>query len=757
MVEMERRRLKGVLVKTEPHDVGLMSADSSEEMEMNDNGHVTEDEYSEMTYDDMEDFESLQKHVKGEQINELDIDKSTCKTIAGFAMKETTDNTGIEGINDAEGAITLDDNDKADICNIDQIDDIQNKAMDALSLMYPCNNGTRLTDEQYDEILKKTDEMFSDIETFAAYTDSNELVLKEADNENNTSLLLGDGLPTITNENNNDLDSIHSKHSEYNVTNEDCLSDSISAKDCSSKDQSLSAENNFCSVKTEKVEDQISNDKDPNKSVDAKDEHFYKDGRSMLGNEINLVSIKQEKFTENSLQNGDCRRSWNVISPERDQGADNVKKETVKPFCELENSELRNSDDKTLPEQDSISSASQADKRPKRYNRWRAHPYLQALDKQCDAVSNIQALCDTVGDFNTDTHAPTTANNLLNKNNLSNIQSLRLRMQLNAMNRLNRNGINPNLPAYPSTSNSQHSIHNLRNSRGRFPVSGLSMPGTRPQFSGVNRGPLNQSGHGYFAQQGMGNQSLNGQYRTSNTSANPLWNNAQIQQNNSQNQFAGNNSQRLMNRCSSAPGQSVNNNSNFVNSRPRRLDFQQSLDDFNVDLLGFGEAATSGSFNNASNAAFNDNNASYSAVSNQNRDMYDNRQRIVNSNPSNMCQRSLNQHNLPSYPVQGHSNNSRYPVQPGPPNQPPPYPHGPGQVNQLSPPSSYRTGSSDAAFHQPNGTVHHPVFNNQNSNPNSIQPFTPPRQQIGQSAFSGIMNASNINHNNLFNDFPLNR
>ena len=134
MVEMEKRkRLKGVLIKTEPRDFGITSADSSEEMEMNDNGHVSEDDYSEMTYDDMEDFEPLKLHVKGEQASELEVDSD----IATFAIKGTTCSTDIDESNDTKDTITSDANSKPDICNINQIDDIQFKAMDALSQLNP--------------------------------------------------------------------------------------------------------------------------------------------------------------------------------------------------------------------------------------------------------------------------------------------------------------------------------------------------------------------------------------------------------------------------------------------------------------------------------------------------------------------------------------------------------------------------------------------------------------------------------------------
>ena len=752
MVEMEKRkRLKGVLIKTEPCDFSITSADSSEEMEMNDNGHVSENDYSEMTYDDMDDFEPLKLHVKGEQAPGLEVDSG----IATFAIKGTTGSTDIDESNDTKDTITLDSNSKTDICNINQIDDIQFKAMDALSQLNPYGHGDNrriLTEKQFDDILKCTDDMFSDIEAFAAFTDSKNSVLTETNNENDTSLSSED-LPAVAIENNNDSDSILSKQSENN----------INTKDCTIRDQTFADGNDLRSIKTEKDVDKTLNDRDP--IISGK---YFQNvhGRSLSGHEINPKTVKQEKITDNSLEDGHCKQTESVPPYERDQGADYDKEDTIKSGDSSENSDFGIKNEKTLPK-DCANASSEASQKRGKYRSWLRnglHPYIPVSDKQQtnEAVSNIQSLCNTFGVPSTQEQSPTIANYLHDKNNVVNIESNINRPLLNAINKLNRNGIRQNLPVFPSVSN-QPFIHDRSNSVGQFPAYGLAMQGarlqgpevnrgtlnqsllqgpgvnrgtlnkSRLQGQGVNRGTLNQSSYRY-----SGNQSLNGHYRTPNNNGNSPLSIDQVQQNHFQIPSSGNNPQRPIDRTSSFPGQRVNNR-NCVNSRPSQLDFQQSLDDFNIDLLGSSQATPPGSFNNNS-----------SAISNQTRDIYSNRPRNVNNRPSDLCH--VNQHSFPPNQVEGHSTNSGHPVQSCLANLPPSYPQGPGQLTQLNPQFSYRsrTISSDATCPQPSAIVHHSPSNNLHSSPKSMQQFTPPRHQTGQHNFSGPMNTSINNHNNLF-------
>ena len=592
--------------------------------------------------------------------------------------------------------------------------------------------------------------MFSDIEAFAAFTDSKRSVLTETYKENDTSLSSED-LPAVAIEN-NDSDSILSKHSENNIH--------LNTKDCTIRDQTFADSNDLRSIKTEKDVDKTLNDRDP--IISGK--HFHNvHGRNLSEHEINPKSVKQEKITDNSLEDGHSKQTESVPPYERDQGADYDKEDTIKSGDSSENSDFGIKNEKTLPK-DCANASSEASQKRGKYRSWLRHglhPYIPFSDKQQtnEAVSNIQSLCNTLGVPSMQEQSPTIANYLHDKNNVVNIESHINGPLLNAINKLNRNGIRQNLPVFPSVSN-QRFIHAQSNSDGQFPAYGLSMQGarlqgpgvnrgtlnqsrlqgpgmnrgtlnlSRLQGPGVNRGTLNQSSYGY-----SGNQSLNSPYRTPNSNGNSSLSIAQVQQNNFKIPSSGNNPQRPIDRTSSFPGQRVNNNGNCVNSRPSQLDFQQSLDDFNIDLLGSSQATPPGSFNNDS-----------SAISNQTRDIYSNRPRNVDNRPLDMCH--VNQHSLPPNLVEGHSTNSVRPA-----NLPPSYAQGPGQLTQLNPQFSYRsrTVSSGATCPQPSAIVHYSPSNNLHSSPKSMQQFTPPRHQIGQRNFSGPMNTSSINnHNNLF-------
>lgn len=731
MVEMEkRRRLKGVLIKTEPCDIGITSADSSEEMEMNDNGHVSEDEYSEMTYDDMNDFEPLKLHVKGEHTCELEITSG----VDSFVKNGSTSNSAIDESNATTDTTSSNANFETDIhvCNINQIDDIQFKAMDALSQLDPGVDKGILTEKQFDDILKSTDDMFSDIEAFAAFTDNN--------NENDTSLS-SEGLPAVDNETNNDSDSIHSKESENN----------INTKDCTARDQNSANDNDLCLIKGEKVVDKTLIDKDPIKSGDAKSETSYRvDRKSLSVHEMDLNTVKQEKitYTCNSVVDGHSKQINSVKqekpSYERDQDA---KEDRTRPVGSTEGSDLGNKNDKSFLK-DCANAASEASNKRRRYDSsWLhqgLHSYLSISDKQQanGAGSNIQSLCDTFGVPSSQEQAPTAANYVHNKSNLVNMESHNDRPLINAIKKLNRSGIYQNLPLFPGVSN-QYSIRNKSESYNQFPASRLIMQGARPQGQGVFRGTLNQS-----RPQGLGvnrgtlnqsrlNQSVNGHYRTPNRNGNPLWSDSQMHQNNVHVPFSGNNPQRPEIRTALFQGQRDNNNGNCVND----LDFRQSLDDFDIDLLGYSQATPSGSFKN-------DSSASYRLLNRQPRDIFSNKPKNVNSGPSDMCHRSINQH-IPHNPVIGHSTNSVHPIKSCPADLPGPYPHGHGQSTYPNPQFRNRTVSSETTCSQPSAIIHHSPSKNMHSSPKSIQPFTPPGHQIRQHNFSGTMNNSNT-QNNLF-------
>ena len=702
MVEMEKsRRFKGVVIKPEPQEMDSTSTDSFEEMKMNDNGHVSDDqemadEYSEMTYDDMGDFEPVKHIVKGEPTCEIVIDQG----IAGFAAecnlkKGTISNLANYKVNGPIDVFATNVN-KTEMCQMNQIDDILFKAMDQISKFNPCDDET-VTEKQcfQNESSQGTDEMLSEDKVCEALTDFQNLLLPEANREHRVKgdrNLTGENLLAVEKESSKSLHGMHPKHSDCSDMNSKC---------CSKSGQNLADENNLYATKTESNMGKTLDDKQPMNGCDSNSENCSEGGRNVPCHEINLYALKREKDADNNIfkdshhpkqtESADVTRT----STKEEQTAD--RENMIILSNSSESSDLDNKHDKSLPieSEKADSKTSQKRRRRRTLRPHRSRPYFLFSDRQHtnDSISSMQFLCDSFGE--------PSASYLYAKHRLMNRKLI------------SENGFNGNV---------------------------------MPQGKAGNTSTLNQSRYGYQASSYNNPNSVNQSYgvhvpyRASNISCeNSSLNNTQNQQANFQTPCNGNNSQGPTNQTSPCQAQIFHNNRSCVNSsqtmtQPSDFDFQQSLNNFDIDLLGFTQAAPSRNFNSDTQSICGDgtnlsgcynisghlqNNVPSmhgavksslypSAIHRQPRDII-NSLRNVNNDSTDMCHHSTNQHPCSANPIQTYPTNLCHshpanPVQTSPADLHQSYPANHGQITSEF---CNTTVNPNITYPQPTGTVHY--------------------------------------------------